>query len=656
MDFTAYAFGEFAGGLLGVVFLTALWSLVIRRFLQPPALVYVANLLSLLTATIVGGYGLANGASPNFAYSFGMYAVPQIIVFTALLWRQRASGKARPLDYAIDTQLLRTTGDTSSVPTVEIDVNEIPDRQTNHGETLHVQTKRPRRSNFFAQYWRGEFSLGASYWGVNFLVYLAILALVGTLTALFSPEDGFEPVSIFWFTSLLSAGIAAVVVWQVVGLWRAAQRHADRQRKAGKSVFWAGAAQLMAVLSVLQIVGTFSQNTAPQISEMYRIAFKDDPDLPPNELKLLSGGTELSLFGGIKYGLSRDVERLLKAAPDVSVIHLNSSGGRIAEANKLFKLIKERAIDTYVSNECSSACTLVFAAGSHRWLSDAAKLGYHGLSFPGLTEQERRAATEEWAAMYRAAGLDGTFITKALAVSQETMWYPTSDELMQAKAITDIDRGEKFGSSGHEIVPSLASIEHDMRASSEVIDALQDAAPDVAHKIYRSVRVGIMAGQSKDQLRQSVSGFVASAVFANFLRADDETLAEYATLLSKQYLSLLTRDPALCFQYAALGANADVIKALPSDIIEMEEQLNARILRAGGGRPAPKLEENQAAWAIISETMTQEQAALLAMEPGQVPAAGYDQYCKGTIAMFKGISSFGTSQAAMIMRQVFSTK
>jgi hypothetical protein len=614
----------------------------------------VASVLSLITAAVVGGYGLGNDSGPAFAYSFGLYSVPQIVVLAVFWWRQRYSGAGKRPDPVSVVEHNQNLQANFSIPSIQVDSDENPAYPVSHLELVPEKNRRAIRSNFFAQYWRGEFSLGASYWGVNFLVNMAVMTLAGTLTALFSPEEGFEPVSIFWFAFLLWLGIAVLAVWQIVGLWRSASRHALRQRQSGKSAFWAGAAQLAAVFGVLQTVSAFTQNAAPQIKEMYRIAFEGDPDIPPNELKLLSGGTELSVFGGIKYGLSNDVELLLQAAPKVSVIHLASGGGRIAEANKLFKLIRDRGLDTYVSNECSSACTLVFAAGAQRSLLDGAKLGYHGLAFPGLTEEDRRASTEGWASIYQGAGLDTGFIKKALAVSSDTMWYPSADELLQANAITGIVTGEGFALSGHEIGPSLASIERDMRAASGIINALHAASPEIAQQIYVSTRAGILGGKTGVQLRENVSALISKAVLANLIRADDETLAQYAVLLSAQYSALRVKDSALCFQYAALGTNAEVASALPPDVVELEAKLNERVLRTAVDRPAVNPEDNQAAWSLIAESMTAEQAEVISITPANVPPERFDQYCEASIAMFDGIRDFGTNQAAMLMREMFS--
>ncbi|MDR6755280.1 hypothetical protein J2Y48_000553 [Mycoplana sp. BE70] len=613
---------------------------------------FAASVLSLGTATILGGYGFGNGSSEAFGYSFGFYLIPQIVVCAAFWLRLpsfAASTETRPRS-ASENHADKAE---YQAPTVQVDANEHPECREGAGALAPKGVPEAPRPNLFARYWRGEFPLATSYWGVNFLVNLAVVSLISALTEVFSLEGGFEPNSLFWFLVLLWLGLLVLLMWQVVGLWRSARRHAQRQRQANKTTFWAGAARVAAVLGVLQTAGTFIKSGAPQIGELYKIAFEGDPDIPPSELKLLAGGTELSIFGGIKYGLSNDVERLLKVAPAVTTIHLTSSGGRIAEAGKLLKLIRSRALDTYVPNECSSACTLVFAAGSRRSLLEGAKLGFHGPSFPGLGDAELRHLTEEWAHLYREAGLRSEFVNKALAVSPKTVWYPSASELLEANAVTAVVTGDGFALSGHEVVPSLAAIEREMRAANRLIDALHTTYPDAARQIYTTTRQGILAAKPEAKLREDVNDLLTKAIVANLARADDDTLAQYAALMSDQYTALNAKDPALCFQYAALGASVQVTSAFPQELITVETILNERVLRSARDRPPMQPEESEAAWASIFQSMTSDEVEVFSLEPSSVAPERHAKYCQVTIAIFKSISHLETRQAAMLMREIF---
>src|SRR6516165_11776976 len=116
------------------------------------------------------------------------------------------------------------------------------------------------------------------------------------------------------------------------------------------------------------------------------MAFMDDPRMPAYSLRIMRNGTEAEITGGFKYGLTDDFSKLLKASRQIRVVHLNSIGGRIGEAEKLYNLIRDRQLITYVNFQCLSACTIVFAGGKERYISKRGVLGFHEPDFPGVTQ------------------------------------------------------------------------------------------------------------------------------------------------------------------------------------------------------------------------------------------------------------------------------
>ena len=96
--------------------------------------------------------------------------------------------------------------------------------------------------------------------------------------------------------------------------------------------------------------------------------------------------------------------RILAASPQIHVVHLNSFGGRIGEAEKLYNTIRENNLITYVSANCMSACTVAFAGGTERWLYQNAQLGFHAPTFPGMSELELKEAAQSQRIIFNAAG------------------------------------------------------------------------------------------------------------------------------------------------------------------------------------------------------------------------------------------------------------
>lgn len=248
--------------------------------------------------------------------------------------------------------------------------------------------KASRYDNFVARNWRGEYSLVTSYWGFGFLGNILAGLVPVIAAAVFQSKGGYDPRAIFATMVTIWVGVLGIVTWQLVGVWRSANRHIAVRVISGKTSPWAGLAKVAVFLGFLRLVGTFVSAGLPQLTETTRMVFLDDPDIPAYSIRVMRNGTETEITGGFKYGLTDDFVKILNASRQIKVVHLDSVGGRIGEAIKLNSLIRERKLDTYVSANCLSACTVAFAGGRKRVLLEGAKLGFHAPAFPGMSDRE----------------------------------------------------------------------------------------------------------------------------------------------------------------------------------------------------------------------------------------------------------------------------
>ncbi|HXB81332.1 MAG TPA: DUF4339 domain-containing protein, partial [Bradyrhizobium sp.] len=108
-----------------------------------------------------------------------------------------------------------------------------------------------RRNNFIARYWRGEYSLGISYWLFGFIGNIAVAFLAVSIVMLFQTDRGYEPRAIFGSLTCVWLLIIAFTVWQVTGVWRSANRLIARRQKVGKRAGWATVAKVVVVLGLL---------------------------------------------------------------------------------------------------------------------------------------------------------------------------------------------------------------------------------------------------------------------------------------------------------------------------------------------------------------------------------------------------------------------
>ena len=163
-------------------------------------------------------------------------------------------------------------------------------------------------------------------------------------------------------------------------------------------------------------------------------------------ITLLEENTEMQVNGGIAFGLAEAVQKELDKAPSVSVIHLNSIGGRVVEARKLRDLIVQRGLSTYTELGCNSACVVAFIAGKMRVLNQKAKLGFHRYSPLGGLAEESIEDQMRIDKLYfkHVAGIDRRFVEKAFSTPSDDVWYPSIDELIEAGVVTHTFDGSEM--------------------------------------------------------------------------------------------------------------------------------------------------------------------------------------------------------------------
>jgi hypothetical protein len=297
-------------------------------------------------------------------------------------------------------------------------------------------------NGFFVNFWRGHYSLPFSFWVVGFFGILLIVFAIGLSLIFFNRAD-FDPYLLFAYLVAIWLGTGMWALFHGVGTWRSSRRHAARMSAQGKSALWAKLARIVVVGGAMGLVAGFARTATPQLAEGWRIAFRNDPAIPGFALRVMRNGTELEIAGGLKYGLASDFDKLVRAFPLIETVRLDSAGGRIGEAVKLARLIRERGLATYVSRQCLSACTIAFASGRERWLNAGAQLGYHVGAFAG---RENAAGMRE---VLLRAGLPPSFVARVISHSSRQMWYPTEAELLAAHVITGTTDTDGASVSGY---------------------------------------------------------------------------------------------------------------------------------------------------------------------------------------------------------------
>ena len=291
------------------------------------------------------------------------------------------------------------------------------------------------RNSWLGQHWRGELSLGISYWLVGFFANLALKGISSSFEAILSNS---EPLSGLIGVAALWGCMSAIVTWHLVGVWRSASRHRSR----GGTTFWAATAKVMVVVIVVITGRALIVSGGPQIKELYQMVDGDSP-MGPFSMRLLNNGTEMEFAGGIPTGAAGKLEKFLDAAPTIKVVHLASPGGPMAEAAKIRDLIHQRKLITLVNADCLSACTVAYLGGVERYIDPTmGRLGFHQASVPGLDPEQARKFNEEQIKQAILREVKPDFIRKAYATANSSMWVPSRQELLASGYVTSLSQGQ----------------------------------------------------------------------------------------------------------------------------------------------------------------------------------------------------------------------
>jgi ATP-dependent protease ClpP protease subunit len=537
-----------------------------------------ANIIAILFAIIVLVVALFEGFSdPRTAY-----ALVVVFLFSAgPLANLRAFW--RPIEVKPETSL----GMQGPVAPLEAPILVASEGQ---GLTPHAMvpatiespppTSGPPPKGYLAQHWRGELPLATSYWLNGVLLTSILIVVISCTRGLHATMD------IRWSFVLsicTDASLLAVSVWQIVGTWRSASKHTER----GGSPGWAAAAKLALVLGILRVSIITVNTTIPQAIDCAKI-IAGDTDMPSYEIRVLPTGTEIEFRGGIRAGSASALKHALEAAPQVTVLHINSGGGRIHEARIMARLVGERGMTTYSSEVCLSAATLVFLAGKERVIAAGAKMGFHSSGLRGATQQQEAAMRTDLQKALRLAEVDDAFIAKVLKTSNKDMWYPSYEEMLDAGVVTDRSYGDRFSVSGSLLQLSSPEVAEKAFQSVPGFRAFKEVMPDNYHWMMDQFTQTIKAGKSEGEAYRIVREFLSRTVKELLPYASDEALIGLRDLWIEQLKLSKDQDSSICLELFLNGTTSNpqnIGRIFPNWPKNLEMDALDKVVRSAAGKP-----------------------------------------------------------------------
>ncbi|WIY23978.1 COG3904 family protein [Parasedimentitalea psychrophila] len=273
---------------------------------------------------------------------------------------------------------------------------------------------------------RAPLALPHSFW-LHLVLPRAVILLA------LSAADGVLRLDMRLLYGLVAAD-ALVFLWQVMRFQASADNHL--RGMGGMTLIWGGYLVLLVsgFASISLWWGSFLFAAQPETTELFTDRM-DRLHAAEYQLSLSDDGSSLSFSGTITYGLTKRATELLAANPQLVTVTLTSIGGHIYEARGFANLIRARGLNTVVKGDCSSACTLLFVAGTQRRLAPGARLGFHryALEFgPLLPNLDLAKEQEKDLAFFRAQGISEAFLAQVFEQPSSALWYPSRQQALQA--------------------------------------------------------------------------------------------------------------------------------------------------------------------------------------------------------------------------------
>ena len=288
--------------------------------------------------------------------------------------------------------------------------------------------------HYLRSHWRGKLPLGITLWvntvGLTIVISYTELFVLSKLTA--------DPDRLITLT-LASLFITRLIIfpWQLIGLFRAIEHDFIEYGHYLKT-------RVLQALGLFAVLFTFVyalEVVQGAIFYKSQLEFYSQLDAQPDYQIEMNRDQQLSIRGGLDFGITKAARSILLANPQINAVVLRSRGGQIYEGRGLAKLFTEFGLDTYVYEECSSACATAFIGGKRRYLGTEARLGFHQYSLE-KTEHSKilpfydlGAEQQRDIALFKSHGVDQAFLDRMFDQPSNQIWFPDPTTLYEAQIV-----------------------------------------------------------------------------------------------------------------------------------------------------------------------------------------------------------------------------
>ncbi len=424
--------------------------------------------------------------------------------------------------------------------------------------------------NLILRHWLGEFPLPVSYWGISFLL-VAFATSSFDLLSVGVEKLGSSITVTAWVLFSHTLFTLVLLAWSYVGTWRAANQFVV----SGKSKVWATLAKIAIVVGFFSFTANFNSQTYPILKVFIPYLLGGDP-LGSVKTSLLNDGKTLKVEGVFGNGSYNQIKKDIKQHPQIQKLYLNSRGGRFKEVELIAELVMAKKIDTYVEEQCLSFCTVVFLAGTNRFSTPRAVIGFHAPTLKGASQfdDELSGQAKE---LYQKFHLHPDFIARILATPNTDMWYPSYQELIEYGVVNRMTFGGETSNLSSYINKSKLDL-LEMFRKDNYFASYEKKFPGFIEKIVDIVMPLVQSGKTDSEILNAIRAYASQYQMRALAQSTPDIRARFVRLSLKQSLEVSRYGGEAC--YRLLTSTLDVGKVLPKPLVREELDLGIEALSA----------------------------------------------------------------------------
>jgi len=442
--------------------------------------------------------------------------------------------------------------------------------------SIEIPAAPARRGNYFLRHWRGQLPLWATFWINGVLFGLLFLFAHGYLSLKMKGHSSLQLLSLESVAALVLALLG--LVWWAVGLWRCADVRLAQGRARKRAVV------MQVMLVCLAWLTLELATTAPlgPVKDLAMLAIGKDVLGDNIEVKTAPDGKSVILVGFLHLGAADRVRQALDAAPQAKKLVLTSPGGRLQEGELLANLVRTRHLDTYVDEYCASACTYAFLAGHERAATPQARIGFHRPYSPFGGKTIDAIAGDDMMERYREAGLPDWFVKRVSETPSESVWYPTEQQLADAKVVTEVSLGGE--TSRFALMKDRDSLLQVVRREP-IFLAYDRRFPGTIDKVVDQGWAVQQRGGNDGEVMTAMRAVTAATLPALLRETDAKDLERFGRLVLTELNAARAVSPLACVQVTE--GTLDITRTLPPAITAEEVAVVTQLLAAPPARTPP---------------------------------------------------------------------